>query len=485
MNEIKKHSNFTERPKINFTAKPQIHFMGIGGSGMSAVAALADIHGFSVSGCDLQKDTPYLGKIKKRKIPIYFGHNVNHLKGVDILAVTPAALFQNKDHAEVVGARKNKEIMTWQEVLGKYLHQGNEVICVAGTHGKSTTTAMTAILFEKAMKDPSVMIGAKVKKWDANFRFGKGKIFITEADEFFDNFLNYKPEVIILNNVELDHPDFFKSEEHVLDSFAKFVRNLTGRKVLIINQDSPGIKKLFALFDKKFLSSLDILGYSMTGKRKFNTPVSVRGEIINKNNNSTTFSVKSTELKLNHNFKIKILGEHNVANALGVIILARIYKIGIALIRESLASYSGVGRRLELIGTKRGVRVYDDYAHHPSEVAATLDALRQKYKNRRIWVIFEPHSYSRTKVLLKDYRTVFKFSDEVIIGPIFPGRDKKTFGISGQSIVDIAEHKNIQSIDSLDKILKLIRIRIKPSDVIVVMGAGESNKWARDIFEAI
>ncbi|MFV1917725.1 MAG: glutamate ligase domain-containing protein, partial [Patescibacteria group bacterium] len=328
-------------------------------------------------------------------------------------------------------------------------------------------------------------IGAKVKEWDANFRFGKGKIFITEADEFFDNFLNYQPDVIILNNIELDHPDFFKSEEHVLDSFSKFVKNLKGKKVLIINQDSPGIKKLFSLLDKKFLSSINILGYTMAGKPKVNTPVSVRGEIINKDKNSTTFSVKSADLEFNHNFKIKILGEHNVANALGVIILAHIYKIGIAIIGESLSCYSGIGRRLEFIGTKRGVRVYDDYAHHPTEVAATLDALRQKYKEQKIWVIVEPHSYSRTKVLLREYKGVFRFSDEVIIGPIFKARDKETFGISGQSIVEVAEHKNIQSVDSLEDILKPVRVNVKPSDVIVVMGAGESYKWARQILKAI
>lgn len=470
---------------IHFTPKVKVHFMGIGGSGMSAVAMIAHHRRFRVSGCDLQKDTPYLKKLKEVNIPIFTGHAASHLKGVDICAVTPAAFYRSKYHPEFAKAKRYKKLMTWQEVLGNYLHKDKEVICVAGTHGKSTTTAMAALMFERAMKDPSVVIGAKVKEWDANFRFGRGKIFITEADEFFDNFLNYKPQVIVLNNIEFDHPDFFKNEEHVLRSFSKFTRNLVGKKALIINQDSKGIKKLFDLLDKKFLSSLNILGYTMTDKPKVNTQISVHGEIVIKGRNFTSFSVKSSELKLSHNFKIKILGEHNVANALGAIILARINNIDTAAIGESLYSFSGIGRRLELIGTKRGVKVYDDYAHHPTEVAATLEALRQKYSKRKIWVIVEPHSYSRTKTLLKDYKGAFSFSDEVIIGPIFPARDKKTFGISGQSIVEVSGHKNIQSAQALEEIIKLIRVKVNPSDVIVVMGAGESYKWAREIFKAI
>ncbi len=466
------------------TIDKHIHLMGIGGSGMSAVAAIANNRGYKISGCDLQKDTPYMKKLRDLRIRILVGHDAKHINNADILAVTPAAFYQNKDHPEIAAAKKNKKIMTWQKVLGKYLHKGKEVICITGTHGKSTTTAMTALLFEQAMKDPSVVIGAKVKEWNANFRFGKGKIFITEADEFFDNFLNYKPEVIILNNVELDHPDFFKSEAHVMESFAKFIRNLSGRKILIINQDSSGIKKLFGLFDKKFLSSLDILGYTMIDKPKVNTPVSVRGEITNKDKNSTTFSVKSTDLKLNHNFKIKILGEHNVANALGVIILAYLYKIDSAFVKKSLEAYSGIGRRLEYLGMKRNIKVFDDYAHHPTEIKATLSALRQRFPKKKIWVIVEPHSYSRTKTLLSKYKGVFKKADEVIIGPIFKARDTHTFGVSGESIVEVSGHKSIKAVKSVDEVIKVAE-NAKPSDVIVVMGAGESYKWSRLILKGI
>lgn len=463
--------------------KKHIHFMGIGGSGMSAVALIAHRQGYKISGCDLVESTPYLDKIKKLKVLFFVGHNPKHLKDVDILAVTPAAFFQSEKHPEFVAGKRLDKLMTWQEFLGKYLHKGKKVVCITGTHGKSTTTAMASLLFEEVGFDPSVMIGATVNQWGANFRFGKGKIFITEADEFFDNFLNYRPETIILNNIELDHPDFFKSEEHVLQSFAKFVRNLSDPKTLIVNQDSPGIKKLFRILGNSFLASINIIGYTLGDKPLITSPVLVHAKILKMDESSTVFQVVSKKLKLNHKFRLKIPGAYNVANSLGVIILGKLYKIDIETIKELLSSYSGIGRRLELIGTKRGIRVYDDYAHHPTAVSVTLEALRQQFPKRKIRVVVEPHSFSRTKVLLGEYKHAFDHADAVVIGPIFKARDKRTFGVSGQSIVDVAEHANIRYIDQLDKILKLIKESAKTGDVIVVMGAGESYKWARAMLE--
>lgn len=463
--------------------RKHIHFMGIGGSGMSAAALIAHCQGYMVSGCDLVESTPYLNKVKKQKIPVFVGHDSKHLESVDILAVTPAAFFQSNKHPEFVTGKKLKELMTWQEFLGKYLHKNKEVVCIAGTHGKSTTTAMTALLFEKANKDPSVVIGATIKKWETNYRFGKSEIFITEADEFFDNFLNYRPDTIILNNIELDHPDFFKSEKHVFQSFEKFVHKLIGAKTLIVNCDSPGVKKLFKMLGDSFLNSINIVGYSISSKPLISTPVSVGGKIIKRNKDSTVFQVVSKDLKLNHEFSLCVPGDYNVANALGVIILGKLHGIDTALIKKSLSSYSGIGRRLELVGTKDNIKVYDDYAHHPTAVSVTIKALRQQFPKQRIWVIVEPHSYSRTKVLLKKYKHAFDYADRVIIGPIFKARDSKTFGVTGQSIVDVAEHEKIRFLDNLGKIVKLIKKSARRGDVIVVMGAGASYRWARDIFE--
>lgn len=445
----------------------RVHFMGIGGSGLSGIALLAQSQGYQVSGCDLVEKTPYIDKLKKLGIPIFLGHQAAHLKNVDILAVTPAAFFQSKNHPEFIRGKKERKLITWQEFLGKYLQKDKKVICIAGTHGKSTTTAMAALLFAKAGLDPSVMIGATVKEWDANFRVGKSEIFITEADEFFDNFLNYKPNVIILNNIEFDHPDYFKDEKQTLASFKKFIGNLQGMKVLIYNQDDLGIKKLFDLIGKEKLKRLNLYSYSTNGKK-----ITLREE-------ETEFEIDGGK------FKLKIPGVYNVSNALGVIILGKLFKIPISEIKKSLAGFNGVERRLELIGERRGIKVYDDYAHHPTAIKATLAALRQKYPKEKLWVIIEPHTFSRTHALLKLYKNAFDQGDKIIIAPVFRSRDKEEFGVSGESIVKVVRKKDIQYLDSFTKITSLVKENAQSKDIIIVMGAGKSYDLARQILSSL
>lgn len=434
---------------------------------MSGVAMIAKSQGFEISGCDINVNTPYIDELKRSGVAIFESQSENHVKNADIVAVTPAVYFQNENHPEVVLAKREKKIMTWQEFLGKYLQKNKKVICIAGTHGKSTTTAMASLMFEGAGLDPSVMIGATVKEWGANFRVGKSEISITEADEFYDNFLNYKPEVIILNNIEFDHPDYFKSEEQMFKSFEKFLESLQGMRALIYNKDDLGIKKLFKIIGKEKLKELNLYGYTTKGKK-----------IVYKKN-ETEFEVSGEK------FKLKVPGKYNVSNALGVITLGRLFKIPIGEIKNSLYEFDGIGRRLELIGEKNGVKIYDDYAHHPTAIRATLEGLRQKYSKEKIWAIVEPHTFSRTRALLGLYKNVFDRADRVVIAPIFRSRDSQDFGITGQSIVEVSGHGAIEYIDDFDKIATLVKESVKPSDVVIVMGAGKSYELARQILKSL
>ena len=465
--------------------KKHIHFMGIGGSGMSAVALIAHNQGYKVSGCDLVESTPYIDKVKKLKIPVFVGHDPKHLKDVDILAVTPAAFFQSKMHTEVTNAQKKKILMTWQKFLGKHLHKGKKVICIAGTHGKSTTTAMAGLLLENAGLDPSVMIGATVKEWATNFRFGKGEMFVTEADEFFDNYLNYKPEIIVLNNVEYEHVDYFKTKESLYKSFEKFIKNLVGERILIVNQDSNGVNRLIEKLGNKYLKTIKVFGYTIGQKSSGYIHNSLQAKVIKTSKTSTIFRAQSDKLGLIGEFKLNVLGLHNVSNALGVILMGKVLGLKINIIKKSLSEYSGIARRIELLGIKRGVSIYDDYAHHPTEVVATIRALRQRYPKNNIWVVFEPHSYSRMKILLNDYINAFDQADRVVITPIFKGRDTETLGITGASFVKTLSHNEASYINSFKKIVEKVKNESKPKDVILVMGAGESYKWAREILRAI
>jgi UDP-N-acetylmuramate--alanine ligase len=414
----------------------KLHFMGIGGSGIYGVAKLAQKMGYGVTGCDLEKNTAYAKHI-------FQGHDPAHLKDVGLVIVSPAVFYQNADHPEIVEARRRGIMMTWQEFLGRHLQKGKKVICVAGTHGKSTTTAMAGKLLADAGLDPLVVLGANVNEWKGSSRFGRGKYFITEADEFYDNFLNYHPEIIILNNVEFDHPDYFKSESEVFESFRKFIGNLTGQKTLIVNKNSIGIKKLLEGINLKEINLVEV----------------------------------EPEPKLN----LKLMGAHNIANAAMVSALGKLLGIDEALIKKSLEGFSGIGRRMELISVKGGVKIYDDYAHHPTAIAATLQGLREKFPKSRIWAINEPHGFARTHALLSKYKGVFKDADKVIIGPIFKARDKETFGITPEKVAKALDHKDAIGVNSFNQIKEIVAKEVKSGDIILVMGAGKSYLWARKL----
>lgn len=458
--------------------------MGIGGSAISAVAILAKKEGYKVSGCDLETETQYLDKVKKAGICVYKGHDPEHIKTKSLLVISPAIIYQSEKHPEYVKGKKRRCVVTWDDFIGETLLSGKKRICIAGTHGKSTTTAMAGLMFEKSGADPNVLVGAKVHDWDSNFRVGESEIFILESDEFYDKYLKYDPDTIVINNIEFDHPDYFKDEKQLYGSFKKFISLLTGSKNLIVNLDSPGVIKLLKSVDNIFLEKLNLYGYSLRNEKYFQTAKVIRGKVLKSDENLTVFRVRSKELKLNLTIKMQIPGMHNVYNALGVITLGKIFGISDLDIKRTIYNFKGIGRRLELVGEDSGVYVYDDYAHHPTAIRVTLEALRQRYPKKVIWAVVEAHSFSRTKALLSDYKNIFKEADRVIVGPIFKARDRKDFGVTGESIVKASKHNNISYIDNIEGIVKEFTDNKKDVDVVIVMGAGKSYQWARKILKS-
>jgi len=392
----------------------KIHFMGIGGSGVAGVASLAQKMGYEVSGCDLEASTAYSAHV-------FQGHDKEHIKDVDLVVVSPAVFYQNDNHPEVTEARKLGKLMTWQEFLGTILLKDKRLICIAGTHGKSTTTAMAGKMLIDNGFDPIVVVGAHIPEWGGNSRYGKGKYAVVEADEFNNNFLFYHPEIAIINNIEFDHPDFFKNEDEVRLSFSKFVKNLVGPKILITEKDNLGKK-----------------------------------------------------------FNLQLFGKHNQDNANMVYILGK--KLGLAdeKIIKSIESFKGIGRRMELIHDGK-IQVYDDYAHHPTAIKTTLEGVREKFPNKKILAVVEAHGYKRTKALLPKYNDVFDAVDKVYVGPIFPARDVRTYGMSPERIAQASNHLNVRSFGSFEYLIENCRLEIENFDIIVVMGAGKSYIWAREI----
>lgn len=443
----------------------KIHFLGIGGSGVAAAAELAAQSGYEVTGCDINEETAYTEKLKKFHIKTFVGHSPEHLNKVDLLVITPALLFMNQHNKEIVEAKKTMEIITWQEFLGKYLQKDKKVICVAGTHGKTTTTTLLSLVLENAGLDPSAVVGATVEEWGANSRKGAGEHFVMEADEFNDNFLFYEPEIIILNNIEFDHPDFFKSEEQLLESFKKFIKKLKGEKILVVNKDSELLQKLLN-GNKRVFKDVKILEYS------------IHDTSIVQRRGGTKFTYE------NEKYFLKLPGVHNVANALGVIKVAKHLGVSNEVINKVFGKFEGVGRRLEFVGEKNNVKVYDDYAHHPTAIKATIEALRQKFPKNKIWVVVEAHGFARTKALLPLYKGVFEKADSVLIGPIFKARDAENFGISEKSIAEASGKKGVFYSNNAREFLNELK-DAKSGDIVLVMGAGESYKWARKILKSI
>ncbi|MBI2587523.1 hypothetical protein HYW29_01800 [Candidatus Amesbacteria bacterium] len=407
---------------------------------MSAVAQIAHTQGYQVSGCDINLDTPYISKISNLKSQISLGHSADHLKDVDILAVTPAVFYQNDSHPETSLAREKNILMTWQEFMGNYLHKNKYLICIAGTHGKSTTTALAGLLLEAAGLDPTVEVGATVPAWHTNVRAGKSKYFISEADEFHDNFASYRPDIIILNNIEMDHPEYFHTIDRLLQSFQKFIDHLKPGGTLIYNSDSPLVHKL-------------------------KLPP-----------NSIPYTLSEFD------FKLSIPGNHNKSNALGVIKLAQLLKLDQSVISNILASFTGIDRRIQLLGEKNGVKVYDDYANHPTAFAASIAGVKELNPESKIWVVIEPHTFSRLRAVLSDLPASVSHADEIIVSKVFASRETDPGNFSGADIATAAGGKYIPEFPD---IVSTLRVETRPGDVILVMGSGDSYKLSRQILSSL
>ena len=395
-----------------------------------------------MTGCDVASDTPYLDKAKKAGIETFVGHGAAHIVESDIVAVSPALLYQNNDHPEMKAARDAGKLMTWQQFLGEHLQKDKFVICIAGTHGKSTTTTLAGLVLEGADLDPTVEVGATVPVWHTNVRIGASKYFISEADEFNDNFKHYRPDVIVLNNIEMDHPEYFKTEENMLAAFQRFIDQLKPGGTLIYNTDSPLIHKLRL--------PQDAIAYTASDYEASTFPLSVPGA-------------------------------HNRSNALGVIALARLLHIPDDATARALKSFTGIGRRIELIGERNGIKIYDDYANHPTAFAASIASIRELNPSGKIWAVIEPHTFSRLRAVLPALPASVKDADEVVVSKIYASREQDPGDFTGADIVSAMQHPHARYIPAFADIVTTIRAEAKPGDSILVMGSGDSYKLAREI----
>lgn len=445
----------------------KVHFLGIGGSGTSAVAALALAAGFEVTGCDINPNTEFTKDFPEEKL--FEGHSPSHLRPqdvilekagikldpvdgnyIDILAVSPAILSKDPNNAEIKEAReKGIRVMTWQQFMGEYLEKGKFVIAICGTNGKSTTTAMTGLLLENAGLDPTVEIGAVVPKWGKNYRVGKSRYFVTEADEFNDNFLATQPDITILTNIEMEHPEYFKNFDDVKTSFLSFLYQT--RKKIIANLEDEGVRQVLEIFQKN--------------KQKPYNP-----EIIDYSKSSI-------------HFELKVPGQHNRSNATAAMQLGLSLGVDAFKIQQSLMSFTGIGRRFEFLGKFKGADIFSDFGHNPSKIRVTVQAAREKFPDRKIWLIYQPHMFTRTKVLFDDFVKVFREApvDQILILDIYASREKDTGLINSQDLVKAINRSGVSYIDQPENLKDFLQVVLKEDDIVFFMGAGDIDKIARDL----
>lgn len=439
-----------------FNRKQKIHFVGIGGSGMSGIAEVLLNLGHHVSGSDIKK-TDVTQRLKQLGAKIYIGHNAKNVKKVDVV-VTSTAI--PKDNPEVIQAVKNKIIIIPRVEMLIELARLKYTITIAGTHGKTTTTSMASMVLGGL--DPTIVIGGKLKHLKSGAKLGKGDYLIAEADESDGSFLKLSPVTTIVTNIDNDHLDYYGNMENLKEAFVRHINSVPFYGCAIICTDNPLIREIIPKLTRKYVT------YGLTGK-----PDVTAGDIKIINGN-TQFNLISKGKKIGRMI-LKVPGRHNILNALASISAGLQYNIPFAKIKEALFNYGGVGRRIELKGEKNGITVIDDYGHHPTEIDATLSAIKHNWKNKRLTVIFQPHRYTRTQNLYKEFGKALKKADAVYVMDIYPASEKPIKGVTSDLIIKSARENKCNVYKF--KNIKAVADALKKGDILLTIGAG--NVWQK------
>lgn len=442
----------------------KIHFIGIGGIGVSATAKLMALEGKIVTGSDCQ---------------ISNGHDKKNLaSNTDLVVYSLAIPPQNP---ELQKAKRLKiPMLAYPEFLGS-LMQDKFGIAVAGTNGKSTTTAMIGFILEKAELDPTVVIGSKLKSFGGNARLGKGKCFVAEADEYRRGFLNLYPHIAVVTNIEKDHLDYYKNLEDIISAFREFASHI--KKTLIINGDDKNVLKAINPVRQELSNGVKDLKKVkiVTFGQKPDVDVRATDIIIS---NTTNFKVSFKGKSLGE-FRLRLPGIFNIYNALGAIGVSLLLGIPAEKIKTSLSEFSGLWRRFEQAGKYKRATIISDYAHHPIACKFTIEAAHQFYPRKKIIAVFQPHQHSRTKKLFKDFVAAFDGADLMILSEIFDvaGREKSDQDISSRDLAQAIRKRNKRVLygGNLEETKELIVKNVKANDVVLVMGAGDIYKLANDL----
>ena len=447
----------------------RLHFMGVAGAGMCALAELFAQHGGLVSGCDLRPGAS-TDRLRAMGTVIYEGHGPGHLAGADALVVSAAV---PEDHPELREARRlGIPVFKRAEALGLWVN-GKRLLAVSGTHGKTSTTAMATELLAEAGLDPTGLVGGRVPNWRGNLRSG-GDLYVVEADEYDRSFLELKPTVAVVTNVEPDHLDTYGDLEALIRAFGEFLDALPEEGRGIICGDDPGASRLLTELDGRGYTYGISSGSRLRAIGAETSPPGTRFRIVEDGTDQGAFT-------------LSVPGAHNLCNALGAAAAARCFDVGWSEIRRGLASFRGVDRRFETVGLAGDVLVVDDYAHHPSEISATLEAARGAHPGRRIVAVFQPHLFSRTRDFARDFGRSLAGADVIWVTDVFPAREEPISGVTGELVSTAAERAGgaVRYHADLDSLAQALTEELMPGDLLLTMGAGSVDQCAGRVLDLL
>lgn len=446
-----------------------IFFIGIGGISMSALAELMLHKGYKVYGSD-RMPSINTEKLEKNGATIYYEHKKEHIENMDLVIFTDAISFDNEEYMAAV--KEKIDLVDRATFLGAIMKNYKNSIAVSGTHGKTTTTSMITEIIKDLDLNPTIMLGGQLKDIDGNIKIGDENLFLTEACEYKANILKYFPTTEIILNIDEDHLDYFDNIDHIIRTFKGYVDNLHGDDYVILNVDDENVETLFPIDNCKVFTFA------------IKNDADLRAKNIDFSEDGfPTYELYLRGEKICH-VELSVLGRHNVLNSLAALAATYVNNIPLEDAVLALKSYKGVERRLEEKGYYKGTKIMDDYAHHPTEIKSSIHAIKNACKGK-LYTIFQPHTYTRTKLLLDAFANSFDESDVIIITDIYAAREKDYGDIHSKTLRDaISDHRdNAFYISGFEDIVKFIKENIKKDDVVVTMGAGDVYKIGEMILE--
>ncbi|MFA5878799.1 MAG: UDP-N-acetylmuramate--L-alanine ligase [Candidatus Margulisiibacteriota bacterium] len=459
INELKNIADY-------ITPSKTIHFVGIGGVGMSAIARILLEQNYKVTGSDLKESINTI-RLKDFGAKIFYKHDPSNLRVANMVVVSSAIREDNPEYVEAI----NNHIPVFKrgQMLSFIMEQFSKKIAIAGTHGKTTTSSMITMVLDSAKKSPTYTIGADMNDFQGNAALGNGNFFVTEADESDGSFLYLNPNISVVTNVESEHMEYFKSEEQLKKCFHEFIGKSQMRGYSVLNGDDLNIQEII-----KDLPKNNLIFFGLNKTANF----SASDIVFNENGVKYTLLIDQKPV---HEICLQVYGLHNVHNSLAAIAIG--VKEGIPLIHiaKALADFSGTKRRFQLVGQVNDIMIFDDYAHHPTEIKATLESIKASF-NRRIVCIFQPHRYSRTYDLLTDFTLAFDAAELVVITEIYSAHEQNPHNISAKMIKDkMVKQDNTFFIAHKGKIIDNLLKHLKPNDLVITMGAGDIYTVAKEL----